>query len=264
MSSGRRREAGSAAGGVLGGEQVEGHHAVAELLRCGRRRAREIWVSASARGVAIEEITALAAKARTRVLRKPDAAVRDAAGTSAPQGVVAWAAPILGADLGDLLSLPAPFIVCLDGVTDPGNFGSVLRSALCAGAHGVVIGRHRSVSLTPAAVKAAAGAVEHLPIVVAAGIPATLQTISRAGIWVVGMDAQARDDLWSSRALDGPVALVLGAEGQGLSQLAARRCDALVRIPQASAIGSMNVAAAAAVACFEVARRRQEPRGGPP
>ncbi|HET9060401.1 MAG TPA: RNA methyltransferase [Acidimicrobiales bacterium] len=261
MSPSRRSEQGPGQPGVLGGEQVEGHHAVAELLRCGRRRIREVWLGAGARGPAVDEIERLAARSGARVVRKADPILANAAATSAPQGVIAWASPVRAVALDAVLSKADPFLVCLDGVTDPGNFGSVLRSALCAGVDGVVIGRHRSAALTPAAVKAAAGAVEHLPIAAVGGIPSALQTISRAGTWVIGMDGDGPEDLWSSRALDGSVALVMGAEGQGLSPLVRRRCDALVRIPQTSALGSMNVAAAAAVACFEVARRRREGAG---
>jgi 23S rRNA (guanosine2251-2'-O)-methyltransferase len=173
--------------------------------------------------------------------------------------VVAWAQPVLAVPLADLLVMQAgapPFLLVLDGVTDPGNFGSLLRTAACAGATGVVIGRHRSAPLTPAALKAAAGAVEKVPIALAAGIPAVLQQLSQAGVWTVGLDPAGPGDLWQTTLLDGPVALVLGSEGSGLSRLVRQRCDMLVRIPQGGALESLNVAAAGAVACFEVARQR--------
>jgi 23S rRNA (guanosine2251-2'-O)-methyltransferase len=252
----------------LGGDQVEGHHAVHELLATGKRRVRALWV---AQGVAGHDpvlgIVALARRSQVPVQFKSAEAVAAAARTSAPQGVVAWAQPVVAVPLAELLvggtallgsaaGGPPPFLVVLDGVTDPGNFGSLLRSAACAGATGVVIARHRSAPLTPAALKSAAGAVEKLPIAVAAGVPAALQQLGKAGVWTIGLDPDGPVDLWQTPLLEGPVALVLGSEGGGLSRLVGERCDVLARIPQSGALGSLNVAAAGAVACFEVARRR--------
>ena len=191
---------------------------------------------------------------------RPVEAVLATARTGAPQGVIAWADPVRAVDLDELLEISAltgpPFMLVLDGVTDPGNFGSLLRTAACAGVGGVVVGRHRSAPLTPAAVKAAAGAVEHVPIASVGGVPAALQRLNRSAVWLVGLDPFGADEVWSASLFDGPVALVLGSEGKGLSRLARERCHSLVRIPQQGPLGSLNVAAAAAVACFEVARRR--------
>jgi 23S rRNA (guanosine2251-2'-O)-methyltransferase len=245
----------------LGGEQVEGHHAVHELLMVGRRRTRRLWVAKTeARNEPLERISELASERGVRVELKPADAVLAAARTGAPQGVIAWADPLLPVGLEELLGPVAapgpPFLFVLDGVTDPGNFGSMLRTAACAGASGVVVGRHRSAALTPAAVKAAAGAAEHIPIGSVGGIPAALQRLGRAGLWLVGLDPLGEQEIWEATLLDGPVALVLGSEGRGLSRLARARCDSLVRIPQRGPLESLNVAAAAAVACFEVARRR--------
>jgi 23S rRNA (guanosine2251-2'-O)-methyltransferase len=247
----------------LGGEQVEGHHAVHELLVTGRRRVRRLWVAeAEALSEPIEEIVQLAADRSVPVHVRAAEALLSAARTGAPQGVIAWADPVLPVVLDELLESSAaagpPFLLVLDGVTDPGNFGSLLRTAACAGVGGVVVSRHRSAPLTPAAVKAAAGAVEHVPIASVGGVPAALQRIARAGIWLVGLDPVGEEALWKAKLFDGPVALVLGSEGRGLSRLARERCDALVRIPQQGPLGSLNVAAATAVACFEVARRRLE------
>jgi 23S rRNA (guanosine2251-2'-O)-methyltransferase len=247
----------------LGGEQVEGHHAVHELLVTGRRRARRLWVAeAEALSEPIEEIAQLAADRGVPVHMRPGEALLSTARTGAPQGVIAWADPVLPVVLEDLLegsgAAGPPFLLVLDGVTDPGNFGSLLRTAACAGVGGVVVSRHRSAPLTPAAVKAAAGAVEHIPIASVGGVPAALQRISRAGIWLVGLDPAGEEALWKATLLDGPIALVLGSEGKGLSRLTRERCDSLAQIPQEGPLGSLNVAAATAVACFEVARRRWE------
>ena len=251
----------------LGGEQVEGHHAVHELLVAGRRRARRIWVAdAETRSEPVQRITQLANERRVPVQIRPGEAVLATARTGAPQGVIAWADPVLAVELDELLEVSAltgpPFLLVLDGVTDPGNFGSLLRTAACAGVGGVVVGRHRSAPLTPAAVKAAAGAVEHVPIASVGGVPAALQRLNRSGVWLVGLGPLGADELWSATLFDGPVALVLGSEGKGLSRLARRT----VRLPgpdtSTGPLGSLNVAAAAAVACFEVARRRAGPSSG--
>jgi 23S rRNA (guanosine2251-2'-O)-methyltransferase len=242
----------------LGGEQVEGHHAVHELLAVARRRTRRLWVAETgAMSEPVERITELASERGVRVEVKPAEAVLAAARTGAPQGVVAWADPLLPVSLEEMLDAEGPpFLLVLDGVTDPGNLGSMLRTAACAGVGGVVVGRHRSAPLTAAAVKAAAGAVEHVPIASVGGIPAALQRLTRDGIWLVGLDPLGAEELWNATLFDGPVALVLGSEGKGLSRLVRERCDLLVRIPQRGPLGSLNVATATAVACFEVARRR--------
>jgi 23S rRNA (guanosine2251-2'-O)-methyltransferase len=248
----------------LGGEQVEGQHAVHELLVAGRRRTRRIWVAgADSPGEQLDGIVMLARERGVPVQRRPAEAISAAARTGAPQGVIAWADPVAAVALDELLGSaaagPTFFFVVLDGVTDPGNFGSLLRSAACAGVSGVVVARHRSAPLTPAAVKAAAGAVEHVPIASVGGVPAALQQLTRAHIWVVGLDPGGKEELWQAKLLDDPVALVLGSEGKGLSQLARQRCDLLVRIPQSGPLSSLNVASAAAIACFEVARRHARP-----
>jgi 23S rRNA (guanosine2251-2'-O)-methyltransferase len=225
-----------------------------------------LWV---ARGQAehgpLVEIVSLAHRQEVPVTLKSADVLAAVARTSAPQGVVAWAQSVDGVPLAELLGgvppAASPFLLVLDGVTDPGNFGSLLRSAACAGATGVVIARHRSAPLTPAALKSAAGAVEKLPIAVAAGIPAALQQLAKAGVWTIGLDPAGPADLWRTALLDAPLALVLGSEGSGLSRLVRQRCDVLARIPQSGALASLNVAAAGAVACFEVARQRSAARG---
>ena len=145
----------------------------------------------------------------------------------------------------------------VDGVTDPHNLGAVLRSAECAGATGAVVPRHRAVHLTPAATKAAAGAIEHLPIAVVPGVPSALRRLTALGVWTMGLADDARRSLYESNLGEEPVALVLGSEGHGLSVLARKRCDELVAIPHHGALPALNVSTAAAVACFEVARRRR-------
>lgn len=235
----------------LGGEQVEGRRAVRELLVAKTRRVRDVWMS-----VEDEEIVRLAEAARVPVRRVSRGSLDGEARTEAPQGLLAHAAPLPEARLDDLCAGPAPFLIVLDGVTDPQNLGALLRTASLAGATGAVLPRHRAVHVTPTVAKAAAGAIERLPIAVVGGIPAAMQVMSDRAVWTVGLDAEARTRVWDIEVATSGIALVLGAEGSGLSRLVRNRCDLLVSIPQHGLIGSLNVAAAGAVAAFEVARRR--------
>jgi 23S rRNA (guanosine2251-2'-O)-methyltransferase len=245
----------------LGGEQVEGRRAVRELLSAKRRPVREIWVAEGlADATIVNEIVGLAKQRGVPVRTVARNRLEAAARTDAPQGVLGFARPLPQIGLDDLVRRgpggTAPFLLVLDGVTDPHNLGALLRTAECAGATGAILARHRAVHVTPAVAKAAAGAIEHLPIAVVASIPAALRTLAKAGVWTVGLAAHAGTSLWDLELATEPVALVLGAEGHGLSRLVRARCDALVAIPQRGAIESLNVAAAGALACFEVARRR--------
>lgn len=256
----------------VGGDQVEGRHAVYELLTAGARAVREVWVSSEVGDAPIvDDIRELADDRRVPVRDVAKAKFYAQARCEAPQGVLALAAPLPEFDLDDLLEVrrlpghskgggrarPAPFMIALDGVTDPGNLGAVLRSAECAGVTGAILPRHRAVNVTPAATKAAAGAVEHLPIALVGGLPNALAKLKESGVWVIGLAGEAEDSIYSMPpAGESGTCIVLGAEGRGLSRLVSQRCDALVRIPMHGELPSLNVAAAAALACFEVSRSR--------
>ena len=242
----------------VGGEQVEGRRAVLELLRAGKRRVRSVWVSdAVERDQTIDAIVDGAGPALAIVSAER---LRANAQTDAPQGVVARADPLAAADLDALLADPRAFLVALDGVTDPRNLGAIVRGAETAGVTGVLLTRHRRAPVNAAAAKTAAGAIEYVPIALAAGIPAALERAKRAGVWCVGLDGDATADVAELPFAADPIALVLGAEGRGLAPLTRRRCDTLARIPMHGAIPSLNVSAAAAVACHQIARVRSEPR----
>ncbi len=250
----------SASASDLGGEQVEGRRAVRELLRAGRRRVLELWLAEGREDAPVlAEIEGLALTAGVPVHRVGIGRLAAAARTSAPQGVIAYAAPLPELDLDDLVMSGdggPPFLVVLDGVTDPHNVGAVMRAAECAGATGVVLGRHRAAHVNATVAKVAAGAVEHLPIALVAGVPSALSELGRLGVWTVGLAADGDTDLFGLQLASSPVALVLGSEGQGLSRLARARCDVVARIPLGGQVESLNVATAAAVACFEVLRQR--------
>jgi 23S rRNA (guanosine2251-2'-O)-methyltransferase len=240
----------------LGGEVVPGWRAVRELLLAKRRRVKKLLIDRD-REKPDEEVLELAREAGVRREFVEDARIAREAHIETHQGVVALAGPVPSVSLDGLLTTPKVFLVAVDGVTDPQNLGAILRTAEIAGATGAILPRHRSASLVPAAVKAAAGAVEYLPIALVGGIPGALEQTGRAGVWSVGLDAGGTTPVRELTVADAPVVLVLGAEGRGLSRLARERCDVIASIPMHGHLESLNVAAAAAVACFEVAARRQ-------
>jgi len=244
----------------LGGDQVEGRHAVRELLLARRRKAREVFLAADLDPAPIlDDIIDLADEAKVTISEISRGKFENLARTDAPQGVVAMAAPLEPVDLESVAAPgtgPPPFLLVLDSVTDPGNLGTLLRTAECAGVSGVVLPKHRAARISPSVTKAAAGAVEHLPMVQVSGIPSALEQLKKLGVWTVGLDVAADTLLYDLAVAAEPVALVLGAEGKGLSKLVRERCDLTVTVPLAGSLGSLNVAAAGALACFEVARSR--------
>lgn len=276
QSGGERRAWGQSGGERvgIGGEQVEGIHAVRELLSAGRRRVRSVMIADPAgHSKQLAEIVAMCSQIRYSTLpgdtgrilvRHVERHELDrVAASDAPQGVVALAEPLTEVQMASLTErtpgAAAPFLIVLDGVTDPHNLGAIMRSALGAGVTGIILPRHRSARLGPTALKAAAGAAEHLRIATVSGVPAAVRQLEKAGIWTVGLDASGATSVWDLAVAGEPLALVLGAEGAGLSPLTAARCGVVASIPLQGSLGSLNVSVAAAVACFEVARRRAWP-----
>jgi 23S rRNA (guanosine2251-2'-O)-methyltransferase len=247
----------------LGGEQVEGRQAVRELLLADTRKVREVWVASSDHDDpdVVDDLAELAMSVGVPVRDVSRTKLLSEARTESPQGVLAKAHGLPETELDQLAKRPkkgpAPFLLAVDGVTDPGNLGALLRSAEGAGVTGVVLPRHRAVHITPAVTKAAAGAIEHLPMALVGGVPTAIRDMQKAGVQVVGLDERSDQTVWDLNLGSTPVALVLGAEGPGISRLVKDRCDAVVRIPMEGRLASLNVATAGALACFEVARGRQ-------
>lgn len=233
-----------------------------ELLLAGTRKVREILVVDDRDDEGLRDLLDLAADLRVAVRPVSRTKLASIARTEAPQGVVASAAPLPEADFDEMLVSPAgagaaPFLLAVDGVTDPGNLGALLRTAECAGVSGVVLPRHRAVHVTPTVTKAAAGAVERLPMTLVGGLPAAIARMQQAGVWVVGLDGGGDTSLFDLAFAEEPVCMVLGAEDKGLSRLVRERCDVVAAIPMAGALGSLNVSVAGALALFEVVRRRR-------
>ena len=246
----------------LGGDQVEGRQAVRELLLAGRRRIREILVAEEQDdNEVLIDIVELATDLKVPVREVTRSRLYSVARTESPQGVVAFAAELDDHDLLDLAKrrgrdgMP-PFLLAVDGVTDPGNLGALLRTAECAGVTGVVLPKHRAVHITPTVTKSAAGAIEFLPMTLVGGLPNALSELRAAGVWVVGLDMGGDTDLFDLQVADEAVCLVMGAEGKGLSRLVRERCDAIASIPLLGDLASLNVSAAGALAVYEVTRRR--------
>jgi 23S rRNA (guanosine2251-2'-O)-methyltransferase len=184
------------------------------------------------------------------------------AGSSDHQGVVARVASAEYVDLDDLLAIPATraepaFFLILDQIQDPRNLGALLRTADAFGVHGVVIPKHHAVGLTDAAARTAMGAVERVAVARETNLVAVVERLKESNIWVYGAVPAGGVAVWGAD-LRGPVALVLGGEGEGLRPLVARACDALVAIPMAAAADSLNVSAAGAILCYEILRQRQQ------
>jgi 23S rRNA (guanosine2251-2'-O)-methyltransferase len=193
----------------------------------------------------------LVGEGRTSVV----ADVRALAETEAPQGVIAECAPIMPTAV-DALARSEAAVVVLDHIEDPHNLGAVARSALAAGMTGLVMSSKRAAPLSASAFKAAGGALERLPVSVVGSIPEALNRLKGGGVWVVGLEAQSDAVLFGLEILTEPVAIVVGAEGSGLSVLTAKRCDVLASIPMAAGSESLNASVSAALACFEVMRVR--------
>lgn len=242
-------------------ERVWGRNPVLALLRSGGRRADEIAVLAGGRGP-LAEIVALARRGGVKVSYRTREQLTAIAGTSDHQGVVARVAAADYADLEDLLVLPArrrqvPFFLALDQVQDPRNLGALLRTADAFGAQGVIVPKHHAVGLTEAAARTAMGALEYIAVARETNLVSALEKLKKSGIWIYGAAAQGGMPPWSTD-LTGPLCLVLGSEGEGLRPLVTRACDVIVTVPTGGGVGSLNVAAAGAALCYEVARQRAQ------
>jgi 23S rRNA (guanosine2251-2'-O)-methyltransferase len=240
---------------------VYGVNPVLEALRAHPGDVVRVLVERSREGrrsQGAERVAQAAADAGVTVAEVPHGDLAHRSRSGVHQGVGAELAEFRYAELDDLLDAAptAAFLLVLDGVTDPQNLGALVRSAHALGAHGVVIPKDRAAGVTPAAFKAAAGALEHCPVARVTNLSRSLDQMKERGIWTVALAGEGDRDL-ATIDLTAPIALVLGSEGEGVRPLVRKTCDHVARIPMAGRVGSLNVAAAGAVALYEVARQRR-------
>ena len=245
-------------------EVLYGVHPVAEALKAGRRRFDHVLVAAERHDERLAHLVADCRLAGVRVRQEAREQLTQLAGTAAHQGVVALVRPQEALSIEDLFAPPpsrstqprARLLLALDGVEDPQNLGALLRVADGAGVDGVVLTERRSAPLSPVAVKASAGASEHLRIARVVNLVRALEELKRQNLWIIGLDERGTAD-YDQFDLTGDCVLVLGREGAGLHDLVRRTCDHLLRIPMAGGVSSLNVSTAGAVVLYEAARQRR-------
>ncbi len=241
--------------------KLEGRNPVYEALKS-NRSINKILIAKGDREGSIRQITALA-KEKGIVVQEVDRSILDnLSSTHSHQGVIAYAAVKDYVDVDDIIRIAEdrgepPFIIILDEITDPHNLGSILRTADAVGAHGVIIPKRRATGLTAVVSKASAGAVEYVPVARVTNIPQTIEYLKKKNIWVVGTDSDARESFYKSD-LKGPIAVVVGSEGEGIGRLVREKCDFVVNIPMKGQISSLNAAVAGAIIMYEVLKQRSE------
>ena len=240
-------------------EIVEGRNAVIEALRAGRA-IDKIFI---AKGDVDKTLGHIASKARDKgiVVVECDRKKLDfMSQTHAHQGVIALCAVREYCTVEDIFAVAEergekPFVIVCDEISDPHNLGAIIRSAECAGAHGVIIPKRRSAGLTAIVDKSSAGAAEHMAIARVPNIPAAIKELKDRGLWVYGTAADGQSDLWHTD-FTGSVALVIGSEGDGMGRLVRKSCDFIVSLPMKGQVSSLNASAAAAIVMYEVLRQR--------
>ncbi len=238
---------------------IEGRNALTEALKSGRT-VDKVYVAEGNTDRSLTRLVAQAKEAGAVVIPTDRRKLDQMSPTGAHQGVIASVAAHEYASVDDILALAEergeqPLIVICDELSDPHNLGAVIRTAECAGAHGVIIPKRRSVGLTAVVAKTSAGAVEYLPVARVSNIANTIRELKERGVWVYGTAADADSGLYQTD-LTGPAAIVIGNEGEGMGKLVRESCDVLVSIPMKGKISSLNASAAAAILLYEALRQR--------
>ena len=244
----------------LAEDMIEGRNALTEALKSGRT-IDKVFVAAGDTDKALARLSAMAKEAGAVVVATDRRKLDMMSPTGAHQGIMAQVAAREYATIDQILQRAeekgeAPLLVLCDELTDPHNLGAIIRTAECAGAHGVIIPKRRSVGLTAVVAKTSAGAVEYMPVARVSNMTAAIRDLKERGVWVFGTAAEARTDIYHAD-LKGPAAIVIGNEGQGMSRLVADSCDVLVSIPMKGNISSLNASAAASILLYEAVRQRK-------
>lgn len=238
---------------------LEGRNAVTEALKAGRT-IDKVFLATGDTDSTLRYIASLAKKAGAVVTYCDRRKLDTMSQTGAHQGVVAMAAAREYSSISDILDLAkergeAPLIVICDEITDPHNLGAILRTAECAGAHGVIIPKRRNSGLTAVVAKASAGALEYVPVARVSNLTSAIKTLKDNGVWIYGTAADGAAPLYQTD-LTGPVAIVIGSEGTGMGRLVSESCDFMVSIPMKGQINSLNASNAAAILLYEAVRQR--------
>jgi 23S rRNA (guanosine2251-2'-O)-methyltransferase len=240
-------------------EIIYGINPVKEALR-GGRQAFELFVAGDENDRRLEKLLKLATDKGVPVRKREKRDLFRLAGTDHHQGVVLRVAPFAYAELEDVVarwqqSGEAGLILVLDSIQDPHNLGALIRTAACAGAHGIVIPQDRAVGVTPAAEKASAGAVETIPVARVTNLVHAIDALKEAGFWVYGTVSESGESIYG-HDLSGNIVLIIGSEGEGIRPLVAKRCDHLVTIPLTGGVASLNASVAGGIVLFEIVRQR--------
>lgn len=241
-----------------------GRNAVTEALKSGRG-INKLWIASGDREGSVAEIAALAKERGIVVQYVERAKIEALVGGHRHQGVLAYVAPVPYAELEDILKAAeakgeAPFLVLLDELEDPHNLGALLRTADATGVHGILIPKRRSVSLNATVAKTSAGAVEYVPVARIGNIAQTLKKLKEKGFWVAGADMDGEKAYYEAD-LTGPLVLVVGSEGKGMSRLTKEACDFIVRMPMVGRINSLNASVAGSILMYESMRQRLQKKG---
>ncbi|WP_314590974.1 23S rRNA (guanosine(2251)-2'-O)-methyltransferase RlmB [Paenibacillus terrigena] len=243
-------------------EFIAGKHSVMEALRSGRT-INKIWIADNAQKHLTLPILAEAKNAKIVVQNADKRKLDQMVPGVQHQGVVAQVAAYEYVEVEDILSAAQdrgemPFILILDEIEDPHNLGSILRTADCTGVHGVIIPKRRSVGLTATVSKTSAGAVEYVPVARVTNLAQTIDQLKKDGVWVIGTDVEAQEELFDANHFNMPIAAIIGNESKGMGRLLKDKCDFLIKLPMAGQINSLNASVAAGVFMYEVVRQRKQ------
>lgn len=243
-------------------ELIAGKHSVMEALRSGRT-INKIWIADQAQKHLTQPIIAEAKKAGIVVQNVDKRKLDQMAEGIQHQGVVAQVAAYAYVEVDDILNRAnergeKPLLLILDEIEDPHNLGSMLRTADCTGVHGVIIPKRRSVGLTATVSKISAGAVEYVPVARVTNLAQTIEELKERGVWIVGTDVTAEQEIYDANIFDSPVAIVIGNENKGMGRLIRESCDVLLKLPMSGQINSLNASVAAGIFMYEVVRRRRD------
>ena len=240
-------------------DQVEGRNSVLELLESGKD-VNKIFVTRGERHGSINKIIAMAKDRKIVVVEKDKKFMDEMAQTTSYQGVIAVVPPFGYCEIDDILDEAKkrnepPFVIVLDNIEDPHNLGSIIRTAEAAGAHGVIIPKHRAAAVNSTVNKASAGAVSYMKVARVTNISEAIKRLKDAGLWICGTDVAA-DKYYYDQDLTGPIAIVIGNEGKGMGEKVKKNCDFLVKIPMNGKIQSLNASVSAGIVIYEVVKQR--------